>query len=160
MNWEEVCEHPDLQNLPFKIELNAQGKIIMSPAKVYHSILQGEIAALLKQHDKTGKVLTECAIKTHKGTKVADVAWISKAIFNSIKDEVECSVAPEICVEILSSSNTDIEMEEKKALYFSKGAKEVWICNPSGHIKFYTFKDEIQHSLLFPTFLNNIEYDN
>jgi len=22
MNWLEVCEHPDLQNLPFKIELD------------------------------------------------------------------------------------------------------------------------------------------
>lgn len=118
MRWQEVCEHPDLQNLPFKIELDEHGKILMSPVKVYHSVFQGEIAALLKSFRKDGKVLTECAVKTHKGTKVADVAWVSKTIFNTIKHEAECSVAPELCIEILSSSNTNDEIEEKKACIF------------------------------------------
>ncbi len=48
MNWLELCNRPDLQNLPFKIELDEQGKVIMLPVKAYHSILQGEIAALSK----------------------------------------------------------------------------------------------------------------
>ncbi len=34
MNWQEVCDHPQLRNLSFKIELNEDGKIIMSPLKV------------------------------------------------------------------------------------------------------------------------------
>ena len=118
MQWQEVCEHPDLQNLPFKIELNETGKILMSPVKVYHSVFQGEIAALLKSYRKDGKVLTECAIQTHKGTKVADVAWASKEIFKKIRYETECSVAPELCMEILSFGNTSYEIEEKKSLYF------------------------------------------
>jgi len=158
MNWQELCEHPDLQNLPFKIELNERGKILMAPAKVYHSVFQGEIAALLRQNRKDGKILTECAIKTHKGTKVADVAWVSKDRFKRIKDEIECSIAPEICVEILSSSNTDNEMEDKKSLYFSMGAKEVWICSQTGEIKFYVPGEEIDTSIRFPNFLKEIEY--
>lgn len=40
MNWQEVCEHPSLKNLPFKIELNEYGNIVMSPVKVYHSAFQ------------------------------------------------------------------------------------------------------------------------
>ena len=28
MNWQEICEHPSLQNIPFKIELNEYGKIV------------------------------------------------------------------------------------------------------------------------------------
>jgi len=40
MNWQEVCEHKSLQDLPFKIELNEYGKIIMSPVKVYHSAIR------------------------------------------------------------------------------------------------------------------------
>ena len=47
MEWQEVCEHPSLQNLPFKIELNEKGQILMSPVKVYHSAFQGKIARLL-----------------------------------------------------------------------------------------------------------------
>ncbi len=38
MNWQEVCEHPSLQNLPFKIELDEYGNIVMSPVKIYHSL--------------------------------------------------------------------------------------------------------------------------
>lgn len=158
MNWQEVCNHPDLQNLPFKLELNEYGQIVMSPAKVYHSILQGEIAALLKSLRHEGKVLTECAIYTHKGTKVADVAWASPEIFTRIKLETECSVAPEVCVEILSSANTSREMEDKIMLYFSRGAKEVWLCDAAGNMTFHIPAEVVERSVLFPTFPQQVEY--
>ena len=118
MNWQEVCNRPELQNLPYKIELDGQGRIVMSPSEVYQSALQGEIAALLRLHRNDGKILTECAIQTRQGTKVADVSWASRETYHKIKDETECSVAPEICVEVLSLSNTDEEIDEKRALYF------------------------------------------
>jgi hypothetical protein len=28
MDWQELCNRRDLQNLPFKIELDAQGKVM------------------------------------------------------------------------------------------------------------------------------------
>ena len=96
MNWQEVCEHPSLQDLPFKIETNERGEIVMAPVKVYHSAYQGEIGFLLRSLRNDGKVLAECAISTAKGTKVADVAWASEERFQQIKDETECSIAPEI----------------------------------------------------------------
>jgi hypothetical protein len=37
MQWSEVLEMPYLQNLPFKIELNRFGQILMSPASNLHS---------------------------------------------------------------------------------------------------------------------------
>ncbi|MCP4104532.1 MAG: hypothetical protein GY749_03190 [Desulfobacteraceae bacterium] len=48
MNWQQVCEHPNLENLPFKIELNERGQIIMSPVKVIHSAYQGRIEYILR----------------------------------------------------------------------------------------------------------------
>ncbi len=159
MEWKEVCSDPHLQNLPFKIELNEHGRIIMSPVKVYHSVMQGEIAALLRQNRDDGKILTECAINTRKGTKVADVAWASKNTFNDIKHETECSISPEVCIEILSSSNTDDEIEEKKVLYFEKGANEVWICNKDGNVQFFSQQGLIENSSIFPRFLRKIDYD-
>lgn len=152
MNWKEVCDHPDLRDLPFKIELNERGQIVMSPAKVYHSMFQGEIAGLLRFFRKEGKILTECAIRTHKGTKVADVAWASNQTFARIKDGAECSIAPEICIEILSASNSDSEIEEKKALYFSRGAREVWLCDEAGKMAFFIPGDKIKCSEIFPDF--------
>jgi Uma2 family endonuclease len=157
MNWQEVCEHPDLQNLPFKIELNEYGNITMSPVKVYHSAFQGEIEYLLRLIMKTGKTLPECAIKTRKGTKVADVAWISLEKFFQVKHEVECSIAPEICVEVLSSSNFLEEMEEKQQLYFEQGAIEVWICDEEGHIQFHDktgHREQSDIAIGFPSKIN------
>ncbi|MDM8538399.1 Uma2 family endonuclease [Desulfobacterales bacterium HSG17] len=157
MNWQELCEHPGLQNLPFKIEIDERGKIIMSPVKVNHSAYQAEISYLLRLMLKGGHSLTECAVATRKGTKVADVAWASKERFTKIIKETECSIAPEICIEIISPSNSDDEMNEKKYLYFENGAKEVWICTNDGEISFYIPENEMKKSLLLPEFPKKID---
>ncbi len=152
MNWKEVCEHPSLKNLPFKIELDEQGRIIMSPVKLYHSGLQSEIEYLLRSLLKNGKPLPECAIKTSKGTKVADVAWVSFALWDKIKREAEASTSPELCVEILSNSNTQKEMLEKQQLYFAAGAKEVWLCDEQGTMRFFNQQGQLARSEFVPEF--------
>lgn len=155
MKWQEVCEHPSLKDLPFKIELNEDGKILMTPVKVSHSLYQGEIEFLLRSQLKEGKALPECAIKTAKGTKVADVAWVSPERLNRVKNAIECPIAPEICIEILSSSNEEII--EKRRLYFDAGAFEVWICDADGHMRFYDAKSQLAQSKLVPRFPKKIE---
>jgi len=157
MNWQEVCDSPSLKNLPFKIELDEYGRIIMSPAKVYHSAIQGEIEYLLRSLLKTGKTLPECAIATRKGTKVADVAWVSPERFQIVKREVECSVAPEICVEVVSASHSRQEMAEKAALYFEAGAEEVWVCDEAGRVVFWDRAGELRASRRAPDFPARIE---
>lgn len=39
---------------------------------------------------------------------------------------------------MVSPSNTDLEMKEKRQLYFEAGAEEVWICQRDGTLTFYT----------------------
>ena len=156
MNWQEVCEHPSLQNLPFKIELNEGGEIIMNVVRVIRSLYQGEIEYLLRTLLKSGRTLPECAIKTAKGTKVADVAWATADTVRKIRDEVECPIAPEICVEVVSSSNTEYEMEEKKSLYFARDAHQVWICE-NGIMQFYNVGGRLEKSMLVPDFPKIIE---
>lgn len=158
MNWQEVCEHPGLQDLPFKIELNEKGQIVMNAVRVIHSLYQGEIEYRLRTLLKGGRTLPECAIKTSKGTKVADVAWATTDTVRKIKDEVECSIAPEICIEVLSSSNTKDEMKEKIDLYLEKGACEVWVCE-SGVMRFYNASGKLEHSVLVSEFPKIIEID-
>ena len=143
MNWQEVCEHPSLKDLPFKIELDETGKIIMSPVKLYHSAFQVKIALLLERLLENGIALSECAIKTEKGTKVADVAWASTDLWKQIKTEAEAPISPEICVEIISAGNTQKEMQEKRALYFESGAKEVWLCDENGDMSFFNTQQQL-----------------
>jgi Uma2 family endonuclease len=157
MRWEEVCENRQLQDLPFKIELNKWGQIVMSPVKIKHSFYQGRIQRLLASLLKTGEVMPECAIDTSDGVKVADVVWCSAERFDRIQEQVSASVAPEICIEVKSSGNTLDEMEFKQRLYFEAGAIEVWICNEQGQITFYNDRNELAQSLLVPNFPNQIE---
>ncbi|MBV8175315.1 MAG: Uma2 family endonuclease, partial [Verrucomicrobia bacterium] len=55
--------------------------------------------------------------------------------------------APEICVEVLSPSNTAEEMAEKGALYFEAGAHEVWLCGVDGKIAFYMPEPSAQSAI-------------
>lgn len=157
MEWSEVVAHPDLRDLPFKIELDENGKIIMTPVKLNHSFYSGEIAFLMRQMRGDGKVLVECAIKTCKGTKVADVAWASLVRFNEIRPQTDATVAPEVCVEVISASNTDVEMREKRKLYFARGALEMWTCDEYGTMCFFNARRKLKRSQLFPDFPTKIE---
>ena len=157
MNWKEVTENPTLQNLPFKIELNEWGQIVMNPVKLNHSVYSGEIIRLLVTESPEGKVLAECAVSTRKGTKVANVAWFSDELWNQMRGKTEATIAPEICVEVLSMSNSDYEMKEKRKLYFEQGAKEFWICDEYGNMSFYTAKRKLVKSKMFPEFPDKVE---
>ena len=157
MRWEEVCENKQLQDLPFKIELNKWGQIVMSPVKIKHSFYQGRIQRLLESLLKTGEVMPECAINTSEGVKVADVVWCSDTRFDQIQDEISASIAPEICIEVKSTGNTIDEMEFKKQLYLEAQAIEVWLCNEQGEIRFYNQQGELENSLLVPDFPQQIK---
>lgn len=157
MNWKTVCDDPHLKNLPYKIELNAKGQIIMSPAKLYHGRFQHKIGMLLANHLEQGEVVMEAAIKTADSTKVADVAWFSNHRWQEVKEEFEASLAPEICVEIQSQSNTHDEFAEKRMLYLEAGVKEFWICNEAGSLRFWNETGALEHSQLAPEFPTQIE---
>lgn len=158
MNWAEVVAHPSLQDLPFKIELNEYGQVVMNPVKINYSFYQGRIGNLLQNMRTDGVVLTECAIWTEKGTKCADVAWASTELFEQLQDKTEALIAPEICVEVTSLSNSAKEMRQKRKLYFEQGAKEVWICDEYGKLKFYDESGELEHSKMFPDFPLSVSY--
>ena len=157
LTWEEVCADPNLEDLPYKIETNEWGQIVMSPTRLKHGGFQAEIAHVLKQQPASGKVITEAALKTAKGTKVADVAWFSPERWERVKDEFDASTAPEICVEILSPRNSNEEIEVKKQLYFEAGAEEVWICDDKGAVHFFNRETMMKSSVLVPAFPNQIE---
>ncbi|MBK8454752.1 MAG: Uma2 family endonuclease [Thiofilum sp.] len=46
--------------------------------------------------------------------------------------------APELCVEIVSPSNSKQEITEKVELYLAKGAQEVWIVYDNNRLEIFT----------------------
>jgi len=150
MEWSEVINNPVLQDLPFKIELNKFGKILMTPASNSHGRTQVRIATNLTNKLPNGEVITECSIQTSEGVKVADVVWASNDFINTFGYQTPYPKAPEICAEIVSPSNSKTEIAEKIELYLAKGANVVWIVYEKGTIKTYTHTGKIDKSTIAP----------
>ncbi len=64
---------------------------------------------------------------------------------------------PELCVEVLSESNTGEEMEEKRGLYVDEGAEEVWTCDAEDTLRFYDKEGARSSSALAPGVPDTIE---
>lgn len=146
MQWSEVVDNPLFENLPFKIELNRYGKIEMTPASNKHGRLQLHIGALLERKLKRGEALIECSIQTDEGVKVADVAWCSKGFLKRHGYETPYTEAPELCIEVVSPSNSREEMVNKARLYLQSGAHEVWVVWENGAIDYYGAAGKLEKS--------------
>ena len=158
MIWAEVLADKSLQNLPYKIELNGRGQIVMSPASNRHGLYQAEIVTELKRLGRRGRVISECSVKTADGVKVADIAWMSAAFAKKHGLSTPYTTAPEICVEVVSPSNSKSEIDEKITLYLAKGAQEMWVCDGQGQMTFHDHSGELPKSKVFPRFPKTIEY--
>lgn len=60
--------------------------------------------------------------------------------------------APEICVEIISPSNSKAAIEFKVELYLARGAQEVRVINQNKQVRYYSYGGEIKKSKLIPRF--------
>lgn len=145
MQWSDVLADPTLRDLPFKIELNAWGMIEMSPASTWHGRRQTRVIQYLTKKLASGEIITEPAIQTVIGVRVPDVGWGSADFIKYQADDSPLQLAPELCVEVLSDSNSDAEMAAKRAAYFAAGAQEVWLVADDSSIVVYT-KDGLQPS--------------
>jgi Uma2 family endonuclease len=156
--WTEILADSELAKLPNRIETDRHGHIIMSPPPAFtHADRQGQIADLLKSHLPNGRTLPECPLSTADGIKAVDLVWLDGGRTELLERPLALTRAPEICVEILSPSNTQAEIDEKRALYFDAGAAEVWICNLDGSMSFFSGVHHQQSSsLLCPNFPDRI----
>ena len=152
MTWLEVCHDKSLRDLPYRVELNRWGNIEMSPHHRQHSMMQGRISAQLSKLMTAGEIAVECAVDTSDGVRVPDVAWVSTERWNSMSDSANCSIAPGICVEVVSASNSAEEMDHKRKLCFAAGAEEVWRCEEGGKVRFFSTTGAIKRSRLCPKF--------
>lgn len=132
MKWSEVIADPSLRDLPYKIELNKWGVIEMSPASNWHALTQGRLVALLRAYFQFGEVMVECSVQTSDGVRVPDVAWASDEFIQHHGEQTPFPLAPELCVEVVSPSNSRPEMERKIGLFLETGAREVWLVSREG----------------------------
>ena len=158
MTWEEICADPQLARLPYRIETDKWGNILMSPPPGgFHSFRQGRITRWFGQMMSGGYELPECPVQTAGGIKAMDVGWMSEGRFARLTSETGVhQIAPEICVEVRSPSNSFEEIQEKMRLYFGIGAIECWVCDREGRMSFFNADGPIPRSELCPDFPDKV----
>jgi Uma2 family endonuclease len=160
VTWAEICEDKFLATLPYRIESDRWGNLVMSPPpRSRHAELQGEILRLLIMFMKGGRAMPEVPLETSEGVKAMDVAWISHERRASKPNDPAYLVAPEICIEVESPSNLQAEMMERKRLFFEKGAEEFWLCGLDGRMTFFDPAGVILQSRICPQFPEQVALD-
>ena len=139
---------------------NEFGQIDLHPHTPHHGILRSRISDVLQTHaPAVGPRAVAFPVRTAQGVKVPDVIWMSAERFEEVPADVEASpVLPEIVVEVLSSRDTEADVEATRALYLREGAKEVWTCTEDGTVTFYRDDGPIEYSALAPSFPEEIDY--
>jgi Uma2 family endonuclease len=152
MEWAEVLKDSTLQNLPYKVELNRFGKLVLTPASNKRGMIQSRVGFSIQNRRKDGEIINRCSVNTSDGVKVADVAWASDEFISEFGHKTRYEKAPELCVEIVSPSNSSEELRQKIDLYLAKGATEVWIVTEDGEMKVYNNRGEANRSALVKKF--------
>ena len=107
------------------------------PPAPSHGVKQAKIATLFDRLLPKGIVITECPVSTSDGVKAIDIAWLAPERRQEVDSAVCLAQAPEICVEVLSPSNTGEEISEKIELYFEAGALGGLDLQSGGTVEFY-----------------------
>ncbi len=80
----------------------------------------------------------QLGIITTDGLKGPDVTLASPEYYDRhVGVDGYVTEAPEICIEVMSPSNSWQEMMDKMPLYFEVGAQEVWIVDVDGKVSFF-----------------------
>jgi Uma2 family endonuclease len=133
--WQRMLQDPMLADIPGKLELNERGTIELSPASTRHGILQAFVARELGRLLPNGTTITECAIETDLGVRVPDVTWASPHFMSRHGMASPLPRAPELCIEVLSPSNSAPEIQQKVGAYLAAGAIEVWLVADDGTVE-------------------------
>jgi Uma2 family endonuclease len=144
--WREMLEDRLLAAVPYKVELNEKGAIEVSPAGTRHAFLQAFVARELHRLRPDGTTFTECAVETEIGVRVPDVLWASAEFMRRYGMTSPLPAAPEVCIEIVSPSNSAAEMKEKTAAYLAAGAIEVWLVPEHGAAQIFAAAGPIHAS--------------
>ena len=146
VRYRALAEDPCFANVPGKLELDNWGRILMTPPSFYHGVIAGrlvhKLAAVLGP-----ETVTDATVATPSGLFLPDVAWASPQFMSQHGSEFAVTRAPEICIEVVSPSNSVKELNEKRDAYLAAGAHEVWIVYPqSKRIEFYGAQGQLPRS--------------
>ena len=132
--WRALADDPDA---PDYFELDQFGELILSPKPTTgHQRVASAIARILTSQCG-GEAVTEVSVLTDRGVRIPDVVWMAAERWAACKGQTPLELVPDVCVEVLSPSNTREEIEMKIGAYLRGGASEVIVVGLSGEIEIF-----------------------
>jgi Uma2 family endonuclease len=154
VRWSEILEeyHDFFENRPERIETDAYGNLLMSPPPGMHHQRQADwICQTLQFQLPEAQVYQGLAVLTDSGVKIPDVLAVLSDR-PGMQDTQPFDPAPEICIEVISPSNSAAEIAEKQAIYLAAGAQEVWVCDRNNRMTFFDRSGQLEQSALCAEF--------
>ncbi|MFN0300547.1 MAG: Uma2 family endonuclease [Burkholderiales bacterium] len=137
--WAELCNDPES---PDYFELNQYGEIVLSPRPSTRHQRFASRAVSQMQMQLGPEAVTEVGVLTDQGVRVPDAVWMPPERWKQANNATPLPFVPDICVEVLSPSNTRAEIEMKKGAYLRGGAREVVIVNIDASVAFFGTEGE------------------
>lgn len=129
--WQALCADPAFDDVIGKVELDEWGDVLMNPpVGKSHGWTATRIVVVLERFSG-GLTMAEVGIITSLGVRVPDVVWCSNTWLAQHPESAPLTSAPEICVEVVSPTNTRSELRRKARAYVEAGAIEAWIVSPA-----------------------------
>jgi len=130
-------------------ETNGQGQIILNPPiGLPHAKRTEKISTLIRSKLPGWQIWPEVGVHTSDGIKAPDLSVASPAFVESVDERGFLLAAPDLCIEVMSPSNSWEEMRHKTLLYLAAGAKEVWVCDGTGALHFFNGSGQRSDSAL------------
>jgi Uma2 family endonuclease len=142
MTVERYRELPELPGV--RQELHWGQVVYVAFPKMIHAKLQERLIVLLRPlAENRGHVAAEFPFRAvpQYDIRGADVAFISQERWAEADDDDNLHGSPELVIEVLSPSNTKVEMREKAALCLSTGSEEFWVVDSNRKTINVTRKD-------------------
>jgi Uma2 family endonuclease len=79
----------------------------------------------------------DVSMLTDRGVRAPDVIWMPSERWAACKGQSPLELVPDVCVEVLSPSNTREEIEMKVGAYLRGGAREVHVVGLKGEIEIF-----------------------
>jgi Uma2 family endonuclease len=132
VTWTDFLRLPERPDTGQRYELHDGEVVVMPPARPIHIKLQKRIERLLEAlAGDRGVVVVEFPYRPVVNLQYwfADVAYLSKADWDSLPANEYPIFAPSLIVEVLSPSNVPQKVERQRIVAMSAGTQEFWIVN-------------------------------
>jgi Uma2 family endonuclease len=141
-------ERPYVEDDPNWYELNEFGEWIVTPRPSHgHQAVAGEILVQLVRQ-LGPRATMEVFVYTDRGIRVPDVVWMPAARWLEAKGQDPLAFVPDVCVEVVSPSNTRREIMMKVDAYLRGGAREAIVVGLKGEVEYFGSGGKLEVSAL------------